>query len=264
VQAIELSEDLHSRRVLAHALRLTGEAAAWSGSLPEASQLLGRAADAARDLQAPAEVAGVLCSQACVALGEGSYEQARQLAGEAAALAALAHTMRRVDPDWVVGMAAARVGDLPGAATSLSRGLRQAERIRSPRHVANHRYGLGEVARLEGRLPEAARHHAHALGLRAVLPDSLGVADSLVALASTVAGHDPVAASGLLRVAQDERGRAGAVPTPDEQARVDEVASRPGVVVDAGAEMPLETALALAREVATMLGGDAAADPAAG
>ena len=91
VEAAELAEDLGNRRVLAHALRLQGEALLRRGDLGASTALDGALA-VAEELGAPAEVAGVRCSQACLALEEGRLDEARRLAGEAKALSALAHT----------------------------------------------------------------------------------------------------------------------------------------------------------------------------
>ena len=66
----------------------------------------------AEELGAPAEVAGVRCSQACLALEEERLDEARRLVGEATALSALPHPMRRVSLAWVLGMAALMEGDL--------------------------------------------------------------------------------------------------------------------------------------------------------
>ena len=77
-----------------------------------ASTALDGAFAVAKELGAPAEVAGVRCSQACLALEDGRLDDARRLAGEAKALSALEHTMRRVSIAWVLGVAALMEGDL--------------------------------------------------------------------------------------------------------------------------------------------------------
>lgn len=76
---------------------------------------LDRAVVVAQELGAPAELAGVRCSLACLALDEERLDEARREADEATALSALQHTMRRVSPTWVVAMVALSEGDIDAA-----------------------------------------------------------------------------------------------------------------------------------------------------
>ncbi len=80
VQATELAEDLGNRRVWAHALRLNGEALLRRGDPEAAATALDGALAVAEELGAPAEVAGVRCSQACLALESERLDEARRLA----------------------------------------------------------------------------------------------------------------------------------------------------------------------------------------
>lgn len=218
VEATELADDLDSRRVLAHALRLTGEALARRGRPDEASAALDRALDVARSLGAAAEVAGVRCSQACLALDARAYERASDLAAEAGGLSTMLHAMRRVDPDWVQGTVLLRTGRFDEAEQRFSGALRAAERLGSPRPLANHLAGLGEARLAAGDRPDAAARHARALHLRAEMGDRLGVVESLVGVAAVAAPDHPAAAARLLSAATSLRAAAGAVATPDEQA----------------------------------------------
>src|SRR5262249_15444270 len=86
---------------LARGLRLMGELSACKGAYHEAHQLLGRSLELARQLAAPAEIAGVLCSQACLALDQTSFDDAVRLVEELLALKPLLHTMRRATHGWV-------------------------------------------------------------------------------------------------------------------------------------------------------------------
>ena len=86
------------------------------GDLAEsASEALDRALTVTESLNAPAEVAGVRCSQACLAFELQDWEQARVHAGEAIETSGLAHTMRRTAPQWVLGMVNLFEGDLDTA-----------------------------------------------------------------------------------------------------------------------------------------------------
>ena len=106
VEAAELAEDLGNRRVLAHSLRLTGEALIRKGEPGAAEEVLDRALAVARELDAPAELAGVMCTRACLSLEELQLEEARKRAEEGMALSALPHPMRRVSLRWVLGVVA--------------------------------------------------------------------------------------------------------------------------------------------------------------
>lgn len=257
VEATELSEDLDSRRVLAHALRLTGEALARQGRSDEAAATLERALAVAVDLGAAAEVAGVRCSQASLALDGRDYGQAGDLAAEAARLSPMLHAMRRVDPDWVLGTVLLRTGRVDHAQEQFGRAVRAAERLGSPRLLANHLAGLGDARLAAGDAPDAAERHAHALHLRAQMGDRLGVAESLVGVAAT-AGPDHRAAAGrLLTAATQLRAAAAAVPTPDEQAVLDAAMAAIGGWAD-GPEQPDDeaSALALAHQVVARVRGE--------
>ncbi|HEX2178866.1 MAG TPA: hypothetical protein VHL54_04995 [Actinomycetota bacterium] len=218
VEAAELAEDLGNRRVLAHALRLGGEALLRRGRAADASSMLDRALAAARELDAPAEVAGVRCSQACAALEELRFEEAGRLAGEAVSLSALPHPMRRISPEWVLGVAALARGDLESAGRHFTSDLSLSRFAHAPRHEANGSWGLAGVATAAGDLAEAALRHARALQLRRDIGDRLGVADSLVGVAATAAKVDPEASARLVGAASALRTAAGATATLREAA----------------------------------------------
>ena len=63
-EAVGFAEEFVNRRVLAHALRLHGEALLRRGRPDDAVAALDRALTVAEQFGAPAEIAGVLCSQA--------------------------------------------------------------------------------------------------------------------------------------------------------------------------------------------------------
>ena len=220
VEAADLAEDLGNRRVFAHALRLTGEALARRGGAAEASTTLEMALTVARGLGAPAEEAGVLCSQACLALDEQLIEDARTLAEAAIELSSLAHSMRRTSPAWVLGVVALEAGDVVQAESHFAEDLAEAARFEIPRHEANSLWGLAGVAAAGGDHRAAAELHRRALEIRHRIGDRLGTVDSLVGVAGVAAATDPEASARLLTAATVLRTRAGAVPTTREAAGI--------------------------------------------
>ena len=75
-EAVSAAAAADNKRVWAGGLRLMGELSACQGAYQEAHQLLDRSLELARQLAAPAEIAGVLCSQACLALDQTSFDEA--------------------------------------------------------------------------------------------------------------------------------------------------------------------------------------------
>ncbi len=216
-EASELAEDLGNPRVAAHALRLKGEALARTGDIPQAEEMLERALAVAERLGAPAEVAGVRCSQACLALDALHLADARLLAEEANARSAIGHSMRHRTPEWVLGTVALLEGDLEHAQELFEASLRTATAGDVPRHAASGRWGLARVAAAGGQ-DQAAELHLRAAETRHEIDDRLGLAESLVALAEVGAARDPVAAARLLGAATTLRTKAGASATKrDEQ-----------------------------------------------
>ena len=173
IEAAELAEDLGNRRVWAHALRLKGEALLRRGDPDAATVALDRALVVAEELGAPAEVAGVRCSQACLALEEERIVEARRLVGEATALSALPHPMRRVSLRWVLGTAALMEGDLGVAEREFSNDLALAEEGQIVRHQANSLWGIARVRAAAGAVSQAAELHQRALALRHRIGDRL-------------------------------------------------------------------------------------------
>ena len=252
VEATELAEDLGNRRVWAHALRLKGEALLRMGDLGATTALDGAFA-IAKELGAPAEVAGVRCSQACLALEDGRLDEARRLAREATGLSALQHTMRRVSIAWVLGVAALMEGDLDAAEREFQVDLEPAEGGQAVRYEANSLWGLARVSADAGRMSEAAELHQRALALRHRMGDRLGVVDSLVGLATAVAPAEPEKAARLLRAAIALRADAGATPTHREAAEVAAALTAIGedprwmeMAQDAGADVDEDAAVVMA------------------
>ena len=270
VEASELAEDLGNRRVLANALRLGGEAALRRGRPSDAAGKLERALTAARQLDAPAEVAGVRCSQACVALEELRFDEARQLANDAVALSALPHPMRRISPEWVLGVVALAHAELPAAERHFSADLTLAKFAQAPRHEANGTSGLARVSTAAGRIGQAAERHARALELRRSMGDRLGFVDSLVGLAATAAQLRPETAAQLLGAANALRTSAGATATlreaADETAALEAATNAAGwertqAAKDAGAALDEPGAFAVAYDLCVQL--EAQLDPTA-
>ena len=239
IEAAELAEDLGNRRVWAHALRLKGEALLRRWDPDAATVALDRALVVAEELGAPAEVAGVRCSQACLALEEERIDEARRLVGEATALSTLPHPMRRVSLRWVLGTAALMEGDLGVAEREFSNDLALAEEGQIVRHQANSLWGIARVRAAAGAVSQAAELHQRALALRHRIGDRCGVVDSLVGLATVVAPAEPEGAARLVGAAIALRAQAGAVPTQREAA---EVAAALAAIGDAADPRLLETA----------------------
>ena len=134
------------------------------GDLAGASETLDRALTVTESLNAPAEVAGVRCSQACLALELQDWDRARVHAGEAIETSGLAHTMRRTTPQWVLGMVSLLEGDLGSAGEQFQDAL---PRRKSGAHSVTRRPSAwvwpGKAA--EGRTSEAASLCKRALDL---------------------------------------------------------------------------------------------------
>lgn len=227
-ESAELGEDLHNPRVLTQALRLSGEALLRLGELGQAATALERAREASETFRAPAEVAGVLCSRAHLALQQQAFDDARRLAEEALGLSALQHTMRLVSPTWVLGAAALGEGDIEAAERHFQEDVGEGERMGIPRYQANALWGLAGVRAARGLVGEAAGHYELSLTLRRQIGDRLGVVETLIGLATLASDYEPSQALALIRAADALRAEAGAVPTPLETMRANAFSSRIG------------------------------------
>jgi tetratricopeptide (TPR) repeat protein len=214
-EAVELAEELGNRRTLASSLRLRAEGLVRQSRFPEAATDLRRALAVAQDLAAPAEIAGVMCTQACAALEQQHFTDAARLAESALAMRSLGYPMRSTLPAWVLGVVALVRGDRDTAADQfqVASGFGGAAES-APRHLANSLWGLGCVSRAAGLIPDAARLHHEALALRHSIGDRLGVAESLIGAAAVVAGTDRATAGALVGAAQRLLIELGAVVTP--------------------------------------------------
>ena len=217
-EAVSIAAAADNKRVWAGGLRLMGELSARRGAYHEAHQLLDRSLELARQLAAPAEIAGVLCSQACLALDQTSFDEAARLVEELLALKPLLHTMRRATHGWILGEVARANGDMEQARAHYQRDLTESEASPSPRLEALALRGLADVAIAESDLSQAAALNARSLALRAQMEDSLGIADSLegmAAVAIAAGGHQRAAR--MLGAAQGLHARLGAAPSPREE-----------------------------------------------
>lgn len=217
-EAAELAEDVGNRRTLASALRLRAEALVRRGEFAPAENDLARAHEVAQGLGAPAEVAGVLCSQAFAALEQRRLPEADHLAEAARDLTSLGHTMRSVFPQWVSGVVALEEGDLAEAARRFRLGVEHTTTEASPRHQASSRWGLACVSTARGEVRDAARLQRETLAIRESIGDRLGLAESLMAAAALVNPTAPSTATVLSRSARSLRRACGAVPTPRQVA----------------------------------------------
>jgi predicted ATPase/class 3 adenylate cyclase len=223
-ESIGFAEEFVNRRVLAHALRLRGEALLRRDRPEDAVTALDRALTVAQEFGAPAEIAGVLCSQASVALEHLRLDDARDLADRSTGLSALPHPMRLTSPDWVRGTVALRRGDLDAAARDFASSLTFGGHTAAPRFIANGTFGLACVDAARGRTAAAVTGHGTALRLRHGMGDRLGVAESLLGLAAAVLPGRPADAARLLGAASSLRGAGGALPTPRQQADLEDTA----------------------------------------
>jgi tetratricopeptide (TPR) repeat protein len=250
-EAAELAEELGNSRTLISSLRLRAEGLVRQSRFPEAATDLHRALAVAQDLAAPAEIAGVMCTQACAALEQQHFTDAARLAESARAMTSLGYPMRSVLPVWVLGAVALARGDQDTAAAQfrVASGFGGAAEA-APRHLANSWWGLGCVSRTAGLIPHAARLHHEALALRHGIGDHLGVAESLIGAAGLVAIADQATASALVGAAQRLLTESGAVVTPRQADDIAAVRSLLGEHKEAIADQRSDyEALALTRAV---------------
>ena len=237
-EALEVAEDLGNRRAMTSSLRLTAESSLRQGRFGDADEELQRALAVAEGLGAPAETAGVRCTQAHAALEQRDHSAATQLAESALALEALGYPMRTTFPQWVLGVVALERGDLNEADIQFRAGVGNPATA-APRHLANSRWGLARASLATGDAPEAARLHRQALSLRHSMGDRLSVAESLVGAAAVIASADPSIADALLSEAGRIRDSCAAVATPRQTGDLAAVRAllnrRPPVVEEEGA-----------------------------
>lgn len=127
-------------------------------------------------------------------------------------------------------------GELDDAEAQFQRSLRWAVYAHIPRHEANRLWGLAHVSSASARHGEAADLHWRGLELRRRIGDKLGIADSLIGLATAAARSGHREAAQLVKAAIDMRAQAGAVVTPRGAA---EIAGALDAVVAAGGSRDL-------------------------
>jgi hypothetical protein len=243
---VGFAEEFVNRRVLAHALRLQGETSIRRGRPADALTALDRALTVAQEFGAPAEIAGVLCSQASVAYEQLRLDDARSVADRAIGVSGLPHPMRLVPPVWVRGAVALRTGDLDAAARDFESSRTVVGHGQIPRFTANGTFGLAGVEAARGRRAAAAAAHGTALRLRHGMGDRLGVAESLLAVATVVLPDEPAEASRLIGAATALRAAGGALPTPRQESdladavRENPAAQDPPLSQDRAVELALD------------------------
>jgi predicted ATPase len=262
-EAVQLGEEFVNRRVQLHALRLLGEALLRRGRPDDARAALDRALTIAEDFAAPAELAGVRCSQAAAALESLHLDDARDLAERSLGLSALPHTLRLVTPDWVRGVVRVRQGELDGAERDFQSTLTFAGGS-AVRATGNGTWGLACVEAARGRPERALAGHQTALRLRHELGDRLGVAESLVGVAAAIAAERPEDAARLAGAAGALFHASAAVPTPRQQADLDAVSQLAIAATDAGTVAAAVAAGAVIQESAAVAAAlDRSAGPSA-
>ena len=215
VEAAELAEDL-GRQVLAHALRLGGEAQMRLGDLANVQRLSTELSPSPKVSTLP-KWPGCDVPERAWHSRLQDWEQARVHAGEAIETSGLAHTMRRTAPQWVLGMVNLFEGDLDTAREGFQEGLAAAEQRGAPRHEAAFCLGLVAVStarrRLRGGEPCGALDLWRSLGdRRGGFPGGSRRARG--------GGTEQEGAAELLGAAESLRDRAGAKATPREAAQV--------------------------------------------
>jgi tetratricopeptide (TPR) repeat protein len=245
-EAMELAEALQHTRTLISALRVLGEVAAGLGEAEDGRRVEERAVEAARALGSPSELGGALCSLACVHVDQLAIDQAAHAALEASALRALAHTMKRATPEWVMGEAARLRGAVGEAQRHFEAELAFGMDGLVLRHEAQALRGLADVARAGGDVHSAATLHHQALRRRADIGDRVGVANSLEGIARLAADAGSLRrASRLLQAAGAHRGQLGIPPSPREARDVEEARSliEEGLTGDEAAQSVVHEAL---------------------
>jgi tetratricopeptide (TPR) repeat protein len=216
-EAMELAEALQHTRTLISALRVLGEVAAGLGEAEDGRRFVERAVEAARALGSPSELGGALCSLACVHVDQLAIDQAAHAALEASALRALAHTMKRATPEWVLGEAARLRGAVGEAQTRFEAELAFGMGGLVLRHEAQALRGLADVARAARDVDSATTLHHQALRRRSDIGDRVGVANSLEGIARLAADAGSLRRAACLLLAADVyRGQLGIPATPRE------------------------------------------------
>ena len=243
-ESVALAEEFVNRRVLAHALRLQGEALLRRGRTDDGRTALARALEVAQEFGAPAEIAGVLCSHAWEAYEHLDLDRARTLTDRSVQLSLLVHPMRLISPQWLRGMVLLRQGDPETASADFADGLTFHGGPAGPRPLANSTFGLAEVDLARGRTGAGLAGHASALHRRHRMGDRLGVAESLLATATATAASAPADAARLSGAARALLAAVGAVPTPRQHADLSRVPTSPDSTPDGDAAVELAVALA--------------------
>jgi tetratricopeptide (TPR) repeat protein len=195
-----------------------GVIAIWRGQYAQAEAYL-------KDSLAFAQSKGLLPTEAVVlgylawlACEQGAYATARDRA-----LYALSRSRPLVAGDpWPsaialthLGLALMQLGEFADARVHLAEAAAFWEQMRSPAGTAQMLAATARLAIAEGKLDEAGRALTESLRLRREISDSVGVVDSLEAIASLVAASGDVEEAAVLQdAAEAERQRIGVPMSP--------------------------------------------------
>jgi tetratricopeptide (TPR) repeat protein len=194
-----------------------GVIAIWRGEYAQAEAYL-------KDSLAFAQSKGLLPTEAVVlgylawlACEQGDYATAR-----VRALYALSRSRPLIGDPWPsaialthLGSALMQLGEFAAARVHLAEAAAFWEQMRSPAGTAQLLAATGRLAIAESKLDEAGRALTESLRLRREISDSVGVVDSLEAIASLVAASGDVEEAAVLQdAAEAERQRIGVPMSP--------------------------------------------------
>ena len=208
-----------SQRTGARARGLTGAAgiAYWQNDYQAAQAWYAEAEDIVRELGDRAWLADAIYNTASVALLRGDMATTWAKFGEGSAIA------RELDDQSMIaryleaeGYTAFMVDDFARARRLLEEHLARAERGSDRMAIALGHHTVAQVARLDGRLDDAARHYRQAISYGHELGDAASLSEPLQGLAAVAIALGDVARGVRLLGASDAiRDRLGGGPPPE-------------------------------------------------
>jgi predicted ATPase/class 3 adenylate cyclase len=206
-------------RTAARARGLTGAAgiAYWQNDYPAATAWYEEAETIYRELGDKPGIADALYNLGSMAAIRGDLDGVRAAFGEGRALAS------ELGDDGLLirfleaeGYTALMVDDLDSARVLLEEALAMAEAAGNRFAIATSHHTVGQVARLQGRLTDAADHYQAAIRTATEMGDTVALTEPLQGLAAVlVAGDDPERGVRLLGANAAIRERAGGGPPPE-------------------------------------------------
>jgi predicted ATPase/class 3 adenylate cyclase len=206
-------------RTTARAKGLTGAAgiAYWQNDYQAAEGWYLEAESIFRELGDRQALGDAIYNTASMAAIRGDMEAAMALVRESSAIA------REIDDDAMAarsiqmeGYGAFMMGDLDTARPLLEEGLERSTRTGDRFSIAGAHHTVGQVARLQGRLTDAAEHYRLAIQMLHELGDEASLTEPLQGLAAlALTARDPERAVRLLAANASIRERLGGGPPPE-------------------------------------------------